>query len=64
MEQGTNLEHIIELIEKHHLANPAHGIDCACMDKYIQMVRREFTSSKPECQRRVNYVLRTAINNP
>lgn len=55
----SDLAEIILLIEVHHREHPKHGIDCACMDKFIGQVRK-LTESK-EAQSRVDYIIGAAI---
>lgn len=57
----SDLEELKMLVELHQRDHPDHGTDCACMDKYIQQVRK-MTISK-EAQRRIDYILRKAIDN-
>lgn len=57
----SDLAEIILLIEVHHHKHPDHGINCACMDRHIQALRRLFETKYPEVQRRVDYVLQAAL---
>lgn len=57
----SDLREILLLVEIHHKKHPDHGLDCACMDKHIQQIRKLFQASDPIYQRRVDYVLRSAI---
>lgn len=64
----SDLEEIIHLIEIHHCKHPDHGIDCACMDRWIYKIRRmtEFklqSSVGTTAQQRIDYVLRKAVEN-
>lgn len=55
------LENIIECVVAHHEDYPAHGVNCACLDKYIQAARRLLTVK--DAQQRVDYVIGTAMEN-
>ena len=58
----SDLKEIILLIEVHQEIFPSHGFDCACMDKYIQSVRKMLKSDDNNSQNRIDYVVRTALN--
>lgn len=55
---------IVADIVQHHRRYPNHGLDCACMDKYIQEVRLLTESNEPvrSFQNRIDYVIRSAMN--
>lgn len=55
----NDIDVIISEIEAHHYEQPTHGIGCACMDKYIQELRK-LTASKA-AQQRIDYVLRKVL---
>lgn len=57
-----NVEIILISIAKHSELHPDHGIYCACMDRFIQHIRRLTTSADPKVQQRIDYVLRTVVN--
>lgn len=57
----SDLKEILMLIEIHHRQHSDHGDCCACMDKYIQMLRK-LTETSKEAQNRVDYFLRQALN--
>lgn len=60
----TDVEKIVAAIVAHHYANPSHGVDCSCMDRYIRAVR-QMTLVLPKsyaAQARVDYVIRSALN--
>ncbi len=64
----SNLGEIIDSIEGHHIRNPDHGINCACMDRLINRLRRLTTTSDRSekrymIQMRIDYVLRMATEN-
>lgn len=50
---------ILRNIEHHHVAHPDHGINCACMDEYVRLLRNLTVSTV--AQRRIDYVLRKAV---
>lgn len=50
----------ITAIAQHHQARPDHGIDCACMDEHIRVIRR--LTEIPFAQQRIDYVLQKAID--
>lgn len=54
---------VLSLIYMHHKENPDHGIDCACMDKYIRHLRALSKMHTQDIQQRVDYVIRKAIDN-
>ena len=58
----SDLREIIVLIEIHHKNNPDHGLDCACMDHFIRQLREMFKATSSDCQSRVDYVLRSAVD--
>ncbi len=57
------MQEIIDAIRIHHNENPTHGINCACMDKLIKNVRRmiHFETTDSRLQRRIDYVIRAAV---
>lgn len=59
----SDLNEIILLVTLHHNRHPDHGLDCACMDKLIAQTRKLFEAKDPDpkVQRRVDYVLRSAL---
>ncbi len=59
----SDLAEILQAIDTHHKEYPSHGLDCACMDKYIQKIRMLLKSSRIEraAQSRIHYVVRKAI---
>jgi hypothetical protein len=57
---ASKLTEIVAEIEKHHLENPDHGTNCACLDTYIRQVRKMTTVDNAGAQRRIDYVLRKA----
>lgn len=59
----NSLPEILALIEVHHKNNPDHGLDCACLDKYICQIRKMTTVKDPKAQRRIDYVLRSACEH-
>ncbi len=60
----SDLKEIILLIEIHDLSHPTHGLDCACLDRWIGQIRKMTTAqSSAKAQRRIDYVLRSACEN-
>ena len=66
----SDLTETMLLIEIHHERHPDHGLDCACMDKYIGRLRKMFKvtntgadedTDDPKLQRRIDYVIRKAV---
>ena len=67
----SEVEYVLSLVQGHHTNNPDHGIDCSCMDRHIQSIRditnvNRFSNLDEDdrgMQRRVDYVIRKAIEN-
>lgn len=57
------LNEMLVSIAAHHGAYPDHGLDCACMDKFIQQFRIMTTVGDKRLQQRIDYVLRKVINS-
>ncbi len=57
----NDLAEILLLIKLHHGDNPDHGINCACMDKYIGQLRHLFKVDDLRMQQRVDNVVRLAL---
>lgn len=58
-----NIEEFVSAIVAHDEMNRSHGINCACMDKFIRALRKATQVENPKAQRRVDYVFETAQRN-
>ena len=58
---AVTLPDVLAAVERHHKEHTDHGINCACMDRHIQQVRKLFMAKNPDAQRRVDNVLALAL---
>lgn len=59
----SDLREILLLIQIHDLRHPDHGVNCACMDRWIIKIRSMTTMGNHRAQHRVDYVLRMVTEN-
>ncbi len=59
----NTVEDVLEWVRVHSRTHPTHGINCACLDQCIRELRVMTRCEFPNEQLRVDYVLRTALEN-
>ncbi len=61
--EEMTITQIVMAVGIHHVMNPDHGLDCACMDKYIRRARKllQLDSKDLHAKLRVEHVLRKAL---